>query len=91
MSTSPGDLLGDRDDPYGRQPVEAIIAATPASSSDLLKVSLPAFDDGDDPQGWDLRWPGPRDGGAMPTAGDTCVVVFTRDGTAWVSVWWPST
>lgn len=90
MSPNPGDLEQSRDDPFGRQPVEAIVAATPASGAALLKVSLPSFDDDGDPQGWSLRWPGPRVGGALPTPGDSCLVVFTKDGTAWVSVWWPN-
>lgn len=86
---NPADLASLGDDPYGREPVEGIIAQAPATAHDLLLVTVPSFDADDDPQGTRMRWSGPR-GDDLPNPGDRCLVVYTRDGTAWSPVWWPS-
>jgi hypothetical protein len=80
-------LVGGSDDPNGRQPTEGVVVAAPASGTALLRVAVPSFDS---EQALELRWSGPRDGGALPSVGDACLVVWTKDGTAWAAVWWPS-
>lgn len=84
------DLMPGGSDPFGRQPVEGVVAAAPSDENALLLVIVPTFDPDDetDPQGDRLRWSGPR-GRTMPQPGDHCLVVYTKDGTAWVPVWWP--
>lgn len=82
-----GDLFNRSDDPFGRQPTEGVIVKAPTTSTELLHVVTPSQDS---EQGDRLRWPGARNGGALPSVGDRCLVVYTKDGTAWVSVWWPS-
>lgn len=85
MSIGPQDMFDGPDDPYGRQPVEGIVAATVASIDDLMHVYIPSFADD---QTFELRWM-PR-GDVLPQGGNRCLVVFTRDGSAWVPAWWPS-
>lgn len=81
----PADLYNGPDDPFGRQPVEGIIASHPASETELVQVVIPSFDSD---QGEYLRWM--PHGTRRPEIGDRCLVVFTKQGSAWVATWWPS-
>jgi hypothetical protein len=82
--TNIADLYNNPDDPNGRTPVEGIVYSAPSGTTDLLNVVVPSFDSD---QVWQLRWM-PR-GSTLPAPGDHCLVVFTKDGTAWASAWWP--
>jgi hypothetical protein len=83
VTANPADLTSSRDDPFGRQPIEAVVYEAPASRTALLSVTIPSFDTA---QVWKLRWA--RDADHLPAAGDECLVVFTKQGTAWVAAWW---
>jgi hypothetical protein len=77
------------DDPFGppqSNVAEGVIASNPAADTDLLRVVVPAL--ADDQALDDLRWM-PR-GSTLPVAGDSCLVVLTAQGSAWVAAWWPS-
>lgn len=63
---------------------EGVVITAPATTSDLLHVAIPAFDD---EQGDFLRWM-PR-GTTLPQPGDPCLIVTTSTGEAWVPAWWP--
>jgi hypothetical protein len=85
-NNNPADLFNDSsDDRFGHTPVEGVIVSAPSGVTDLVRVVITGVDDD---QGDLLRWM-PR-GAVLPSVGDTCLVVFTQSGTAWVSAWWPS-
>lgn len=85
-NSNPADLYnGDSQDRFGHVPVEGVIVSTPDTTTDLVHVAIPTFDED---QSDALRWM-PR-GSNLPAIGDTCLVSFTQSGTAWVSAWWPS-
>jgi hypothetical protein len=81
-------LFDFNDDPFGAavsQIAEGIIMSNPSSPSSLISVVVPAL--ADDQALDKLRWM-PR-GSTLPVAGNTCLVVLTATGTAWVAAWWP--
>jgi hypothetical protein len=56
--------------------------SSPSSHNSLVDPALAA-----DQALENLRWM-PR-GSTLPVAGNTCLVVLTATGTAWVAAWWP--
>jgi hypothetical protein len=44
VTANPADLTSSRDDPFGRQPIEAVVYEAPASRTALLSVTIPSFD-----------------------------------------------
>jgi hypothetical protein len=66
------------------QAIEAVIVKGAGSRTDLVDVAIPTFDTDQAFNG--LRWS--RDGNNLPAAGASCIVQFTRTGSAWVTAWW---
>jgi hypothetical protein len=77
------DLVNDPEDPFGRQPVEAIVVAEPDDGLITVRILAFATDDVDR-----VRFM-PR-GDEKPSIGDYCLIVFTSDGTAWCPAWQPT-
>lgn len=78
--------LASTTDPFagGAQAVEGVIVKGAATRSALVDVAIPSFDTEQAFTG--LRWS--RDADHLPAAGQSCLVQFTRSGTAWVAAWW---
>ncbi len=88
------DLSGDPFGPAVTQIAEGIIMSNPTAVDDLISVIVPSL--ADDQALDKLRWmPRVAPGGLagvdliFPIAGNTCLVVLTATGTAWVAAWWP--
>jgi hypothetical protein len=84
------------DDPFGpatSKIAEGVIVSNPGAVSELISVVVPSL--ADDQALDKLRWT-PRVESSitgavvvLPVAGNTCLVVLTATGTAWVAAWWP--
>lgn len=68
------------------RPMAATILNTPAADGDDVYVTIPGVDDEEARQG--PCFYSPR-GAALPSAGDTAVVVFDDENKIWIIGWWP--
>lgn len=69
---------------------EAIVARTPATTTEGLYVTIASFDRTKlwGPAPWSAKVLGP-DTYATPSAGDYALVVVSEENEVWVVEWWP--
>jgi hypothetical protein len=75
------------------QAVAGIVSSPPAHTTDELKVTVGAFDDGAHSWSFQARWVPRVDSAGTyvpPSAGDTCLVIFDNEQAPWVPIYWPS-